>query len=487
MIGAAALLLLYLVLIGRGLRVGDRAPGHVRQAPRHGPHDDHRAADVRDRGRRDAADPAHRRAAAARVVRRVEPRRDLRDARAAGPASRRRTRWERVAWIGRSAGSGSRSWCCSPCCSPRSRTSRCSPPTGSRATPRTRAARSSRSTRSSAARSSRPTSGGARRERQERGAPNSDYRFIRTYPDGPLYAATHRLLLADLRAHRARARDEPVPVRRRARARGLELHRPDPRPAEEGRDRRHDDRAPTCSEAAARGAREPTRARSSRSSPGPATSSRSYANPAYDPNPLSTGTDDEINAAWNALNADPEQAAALACEGRALPAGVDLQAGHGLRRARERVRTRDDVAEPARARPAADDRARCENFGDELCNGGSPTVTMAEAFEESCNVHVRRDRPRPRRRRSSPSRRARYGFCPTDPPEQIDVHRADDPVHRCRGQIGRFPEPAVLRRQRAAARVLGDRARQRRSRTRCTWRSIARRSRTAARCASRGW
>ena len=45
-----------------------RSGGRLRPAPRDRPHDDHRAADVHDRGRRDSAHPAHRRPAAARVA-----------------------------------------------------------------------------------------------------------------------------------------------------------------------------------------------------------------------------------------------------------------------------------------------------------------------------------------------------------------------------------------------------------------------------------
>jgi peptidoglycan glycosyltransferase len=58
LLGTSAVLLIYLALIGRSLRVGGRARRRVRQAARHRPHDDRRGPDVRDRGRRDPADPA---------------------------------------------------------------------------------------------------------------------------------------------------------------------------------------------------------------------------------------------------------------------------------------------------------------------------------------------------------------------------------------------------------------------------------------------
>ena len=85
MLGVSAVLLL--VPRARRARAADRdrAPRHVRAAARGRAHDLARAAGVRDRRRGPPADPAHRRAAAARVLRRIEPRRHVRAARAAGP------------------------------------------------------------------------------------------------------------------------------------------------------------------------------------------------------------------------------------------------------------------------------------------------------------------------------------------------------------------------------------------------------------------
>ena len=144
MLGTAAILLLFVALIGRGLRDRPRSGGRLRPAPRHRAHDDDRAADVHDRGRRDPAHPAHRRSAPAGVLRRLQPGCDLRDDRAAGPDLRgsrgNRHGGDPARWNGASAGSGSRSCCCSRSCSDSSRTCRSSRPTTSRATPRTSAA-----------------------------------------------------------------------------------------------------------------------------------------------------------------------------------------------------------------------------------------------------------------------------------------------------------------------------------------------------------
>ena len=79
--GTAAVLLLYLVLIGRGLRIGIERTDAFGKLLATGLTTIVARPDVRDRRRRDPADPADRRHAAVRVVRRVEPGRELRDPR----------------------------------------------------------------------------------------------------------------------------------------------------------------------------------------------------------------------------------------------------------------------------------------------------------------------------------------------------------------------------------------------------------------------
>ena len=85
MLGTAAILLLFIGAHRARTPRGVGSRGRVRAAARDGPHDDDRAADVHDRRRRDAADPPDGRAASAGVLRWLEPRRDLRHDRAAGP------------------------------------------------------------------------------------------------------------------------------------------------------------------------------------------------------------------------------------------------------------------------------------------------------------------------------------------------------------------------------------------------------------------
>ena len=122
MIGAAGLLLLYLVLIGRGLRIAIERTDAFGKLLATGITTIFALQMFAIVGGVTRLIPLTGRAAAARLVRRLEPRRDLRDARPA--AARLGGTLGAGAWIGRSAGSGSRSRSCSGCCSRRWRTSR---------------------------------------------------------------------------------------------------------------------------------------------------------------------------------------------------------------------------------------------------------------------------------------------------------------------------------------------------------------------------
>ena len=71
LLGAAAVLMAYLLIIGAGLRTALRTDNVVREAARRRPHDDHRRAGLHHRRRRHQARPADRRDAAVRQLRRL--------------------------------------------------------------------------------------------------------------------------------------------------------------------------------------------------------------------------------------------------------------------------------------------------------------------------------------------------------------------------------------------------------------------------------
>jgi peptidoglycan glycosyltransferase len=110
-----------------------------------------------------------------------------------------------------------------------------------------------------------------------------------------------------------------------------------------------------------------------------------YSNPTYDPQPLSTGTPDQMRAAWDKLNTDPDHPlVAHAFQDLYLPgssfktitASAALMNGWGPEKEWKNPHQLD--------LPGTD--ATIQNFANEYCNGGSATVTMEKAFEDSCNV-----------------------------------------------------------------------------------------------------
>ena len=80
------------------------------------------------------------------------------------------------------------------------------------------------------------------------------------------------------------------------------------------------------------------------------------SNPTFDPNELSSQDTGGGPGGVEAPERRPAHAAAVPRQRRAVPARVDVQDGHGLRGARERLRPGQRVAEPPRARPAAHER-----------------------------------------------------------------------------------------------------------------------------------
>lgn len=166
-----------------------------------------------------------------------------------------------------------------------------------------------------------------------------------------------------------------------------------------------------------------------------------YANPSYDPNTLSNGTDQSIVDAWNEINADPDKPLVSRAKdelflpgstGKLITASAALENGYGPESEWDNPQFLDL---PQSSNTLA-------NFGNSLCNGGSAQVTMAEAFKESCNVTFAEIGLKLGARNMSDQAQA-YGFCPTDPPDQIDCIESTIPFV-LPFQNGHFPVPAYF-------------------------------------------
>jgi peptidoglycan glycosyltransferase len=166
-----------------------------------------------------------------------------------------------------------------------------------------------------------------------------------------------------------------------------------------------------------------------------------YSNPGYDPTVLSTGTREEAQQAWTGLNADPEKPLlSKAFQELYLPgstfklitASAALENGYGPEETWPNPRvldlpyTKDDLM----------------NFGGSLCAGGVKKVTMAKAFEDSCNVTFGEIGLELGAGRLAAQAHA-YGLCPTLPPERTtcDEQAIGLPLPFVNG---RFPEPSYF-------------------------------------------
>ena len=109
------------------------------------------------------------------------------------------------------------------------------------------------------------------------------------------------------------------------------------------------------------------------------------AEPTYDPNPLASQDPDVVRSAWDELNADPEKPLVSRASDELFPPGstfkivsasAALENGFGPDSTWPNPRELD--------LPLTD--ATIENFGGSHCSGGAAQITLAAAFQQSCNV-----------------------------------------------------------------------------------------------------
>ena len=165
------------------------------------------------------------------------------------------------------------------------------------------------------------------------------------------------------------------------------------------------------------------------------------ANPTYDPNDLSTGTTEEITAAWKAYNADPEKPLLSRAKDelykpgstfKLITASAALENDWGPDRLWKNPHELD--------LPLTD--GTLQNFGNELCANGVPKVTMAEAFTESCNVTFGEIGLKLGAQKLAQQSYA-YGFCPIDPPDRTTCIEPTIPFV-IPFETGRFPIPSYF-------------------------------------------
>jgi peptidoglycan glycosyltransferase len=165
------------------------------------------------------------------------------------------------------------------------------------------------------------------------------------------------------------------------------------------------------------------------------------SNPSYDPNTLSRGTREEIRTAWEAYNADPEKPLVPRASQELFPPGstfkivtaaAAIENGYGPESVWPNPHELD--------LPLTDETI--QNFGGSWCLGGAKQITLAQAFQISCNVTFGQVGlalgPE-----ALQAQAEAFGFCPTDPPEESDCLSPTIPFV-VPFETGRFPIPAYF-------------------------------------------
>ncbi|MEX0836138.1 MAG: penicillin-binding transpeptidase domain-containing protein, partial [Nitriliruptor sp.] len=110
----------------------------------------------------------------------------------------------------------------------------------------------------------------------------------------------------------------------------------------------------------------------------------SYANPTYDPNPLSSHDPTEIRQTWEALNADEARPLVDRALRETYPPGSTFKIVTAAA-ALEAGAAPDDTFDDPELFDVPQTTADIPNFGGGTCNDGDP-ITLADALRVSCNT-----------------------------------------------------------------------------------------------------
>jgi peptidoglycan glycosyltransferase len=165
------------------------------------------------------------------------------------------------------------------------------------------------------------------------------------------------------------------------------------------------------------------------------------SNPTYDPNVLSSGTGEQIRAAWDELNADPSHPLLSNVNDQLFPPGSTFKivtASAAL----------ENGASPQTTYPNPQEldlplsSGTIQNFGGSTCAGGAAQITLATAFQTSCNVtfgEIGLDLGPDELQAQAEA----FGFCRTDPPNRSDCIEPTIPF-TIPFATGRFPVPGYF-------------------------------------------
>ncbi len=109
-----------------------------------------------------------------------------------------------------------------------------------------------------------------------------------------------------------------------------------------------------------------------------------YANPSFDPNPLSSHNIDSVRAAWNRLNADPLKPLTSRATQERYPPGSTMKVIVAAAALEDGIKATDTFSNP-RALDLPLTNRTLPNFGGGACRGGG-RISLAQGLRVSCNT-----------------------------------------------------------------------------------------------------
>ena len=165
------------------------------------------------------------------------------------------------------------------------------------------------------------------------------------------------------------------------------------------------------------------------------------SNPSFDPNALSSGTGEQIGSRWDELSEDPSHPLLSNANDQLFPPGSTFKiitASAALENGADPQTAYDNPAELDLPLSSG----TLKNFGGVHCAGGASQITLALAFQTSCNVTFGEIGLELGPEELQAQAEA-YGFCRTDPPDQSDCLEPTIPF-TIPFQTGRFPVPSYF-------------------------------------------
>ncbi len=110
-----------------------------------------------------------------------------------------------------------------------------------------------------------------------------------------------------------------------------------------------------------------------------------YANPTFNPNALATHDVEAVQQAWDRLNADPNRPLVSRSAQEIFPPGSTFKIVTAAAALENGMRPDSMIDNPPDYTPPQTTNA-IDNFGGDHCAGGAQRITLAQAFQISCNV-----------------------------------------------------------------------------------------------------